>query len=97
MAIFVGNKAKPSYLIEVNKKNKTVSIYTPDRHSKDEDFYEKYALGKVVYEGAYTDIIFLKKPVAYKQCMYTPEVIFILKIKNKYLMISNHIELLHTL
>ena len=41
-SFFVGDKIKPSFLIEINTKQKIVSIYKPDKISKNEEFYEKY-------------------------------------------------------
>ena len=45
-SFFVGDKLKPSFLVEIIKKQKIVSIYKPDKYSKNEEFYEKYSLGK---------------------------------------------------
>ena len=52
---FVGSKSSPDFLVELNKNNLT--IYKPDKYSKDEEFYEKYALGKVVFTAKNAEII----------------------------------------
>jgi hypothetical protein len=84
-SFFVGNKVKPSYLVEIASKN--VNIYKPDKYSKlEKDFYEKYSLGELVFTSKYTSITFEKKPVVYKKKYYMPEIIF--KIKNKFLVVS---------
>jgi len=84
--IFVGNKAKPTFLVEINSAKKEICIYTPDIHSKNEEFFEKYSLGKIILQAKYSDIIFMQKPSSYKNYLYVPDMI--VKIKNKYLMIS---------
>lgn len=89
-SFFVGNKIKPSFLIEIIKKKKMISCYKPDIYSKNEEFYEKYSLGEQLIDSKYNDIIFIKKPIPYKNHLYVPEII--LKIKNKYFLISNKIE-----
>lgn len=89
-SFFVGNKTKPSFLIEIRQKPKTISIYKPDKYSKNEEFYEKYALGKLVIQSKYDNIIFVKKPVPYKNNLFVAEIIF--KIKNKYLVVSKTIK-----
>jgi hypothetical protein len=89
-SFFVGDKLKPSFLIEVIKKQKIISIYKPDKYSKNEEFYEKYSLGKLLIQTKYNDIIFIKKPVSYKNYLFSPEII--IKIKNKYLIISKTIK-----
>lgn len=86
---FVGTKSIPEFLVEVSKKTKQVSIYKPDKYSKDEEFYEKYSLGKLVWTSSYEDIIFTKKTVAYKKQKYTQEII--IKAKNKYILVSEKI------
>ena len=89
-SFFVGDKLKPSFLVEVNKKKKIVSIYKPDKYSKNEDFYEKFSLGKLLIQTKYDNIFFIKKPVPYKKYLYTTEIIF--EIKNKYLIVSKTIK-----
>ena len=46
-SFFVGKKTKPSFLLEVIPEKKIISIYKPDKYSKNEEFYEKYALGEI--------------------------------------------------
>ena len=70
---FVGSKSSPEFLVELHKKDLT--IYKPDKYSKDEEFYEKYALGKVVFTAKNAEIIFTQNTVSYKKEKYTPEVI----------------------
>ena len=89
-SFFVGDKLKPSFLIEVIPKQKIISIYKPDKYSKNEEFYEKYSLVKLLIQTKYNDIIFVKKPVSYKNFLFSPEIIF--KIKNKYLVVSKTIK-----
>lgn len=88
-SFFVGNKTKPAFLVEINKK--TVNIYKPDKYSKNEEFYEKYSLGTLVIDTKFNNITFSKTPVSYKTYHYVPEIIF--KIKDKYLSVSKTIKL----
>ena len=88
-SFFVGDKSNPSFLIEVIPKQKIISIYKPDKYSKNEEFYEKYSLGKLLIQTNYNDIIFVKKPVYYNHFLFSPEIIF--KIKNNSLIVSNTI------
>jgi len=88
-SFFVGKKSKPSFLLEVIPEKKIISIYKPDKYSKNEEFYEKYALGEVIITTKFNDIIFIKNPVSYKNNLYVP--IIILKIKNKYFVVSKTI------
>jgi len=90
-SFFVGDKLKPSFLIEVITKQKIINIYKPDKYSKNEEFYEKYSLGKLLIQTKYNDIIFVKNPVSYKDdFLFSPEMIF--RIKNKYFIVSNMIK-----
>jgi len=88
-SFFVGAKSNPSFLVEIITKKKLISIYKPDKFSKNEEFYEKYSLGKLLIDTKYDSIIFLKKPIYYKKHLYTPKII--VKIKNKYICISKTI------
>jgi len=85
-SFFVGNKARPTFLVEVNPTKKTISVYAPDQYSKDEEFYEKYSLGKVVVQGTYQHVILCQKPAAYKKALYVPELI--VHMGNKYVRFS---------
>jgi hypothetical protein len=82
---FVGTKARPEYLIEIFRAQKTVRVYQPDRHSKGLNAYEKYVLGDMVSETKYKVIHFSKPPVPYKKLkdappiMYAPHVMFVVK------------------
>ena len=91
-SFFVGdNKLKPSFLVEIMTKQKKINIYKPDNYSKNETFYEKYSLGKLLIQTKYDKIIFVKKPVPYKNnFLFVPEIIF--KIKNKYFIVSKTIK-----
>jgi hypothetical protein len=33
-SFFVGNKARPSFLVELDPAKKTISVYAPDQYSK---------------------------------------------------------------
>ena len=88
-SFFVGNKTKPSFLLEVIPAKKIISIYKPDKYSKNEEFYEKYSLGELLITTKFNNIIFSKNPVSYKDYLFVPEVI--LKIKNKYFVVSKKI------
>jgi len=81
-SFFVGKKTRPSFLLEVIPDKKIISIYKPDKYSKNEEFYEKYALGKMIITTKFNNILFSKNPVSYKNHLFVP--IIILKIKNKY-------------
>jgi len=72
MSIFVGSKVKPSFLVEMNKKTKEIAVYTPDEYSKNEEFYERYSLGKLLIKAKYTEIAFSKKPAPYKKFSHVP-------------------------
>jgi hypothetical protein len=90
-SFFIGNKKKPNFLIEVIPKKNILSIYKPDKYSINEEFYEKYALGKHLITINYNDIIFVKKPISYKKYYYyLPKII--IKFKNKYLFVSKTIK-----
>jgi len=93
-SFFVGSKTSPSFLVDTSRQ-KQVIIYKPDKHSKnEEDFYEKYSLGKIVVDTLYDDIAFFKKPVTYrKTSKYVPEVI--IKMKGKHFLISDTIKQLY--
>ena len=85
---FTGSKSKPSFLIDISKN---ISIYTPDEYSKNENFFEKYYLGKNILETKYDIVLFTKDIIKYKKYYnYTPELI--IKIKNKYLLICDTIK-----
>ena len=88
-SFFVGKKSRPSFLLEVIPDKKIISIYKPDKYSKNEDFYEKYALGKMIITTKFNNIVFSKNPVSYKNNLFVP--IIILKIKNKYFSVSKTI------
>jgi hypothetical protein len=77
--IFIGSKARPTYLVEIHPAKKQIHIYKPDRFSKNEEFYEKYSLGQPVLTATYDKIIV--QPVAYKHYLHAPEMIIIIKKK----------------
>lgn len=87
MEIFIGSKTKPTFLLHADK-NKNLLVYTPDKLSKNEEFYEQYSLGKIVLDEKYNDIIFINKPVLYKmKKKYVPELI--VKLNNEYILIND--------
>jgi len=88
-SFFVGKKTRPSFLLEVIPDKKIISIYKPDKYSKNEEFYEKYALGEMIITTKFNNIIFSKNPVSYKNHLFVP--IIILNIKNKYFVVSETI------
>jgi hypothetical protein len=89
---FVGSKSSPEFLVELHKNNLT--IYKPDKYSKNEEFYEKYALGKVVFSAKNAEIIFTQNIVSYKKKKYTPELI--IKSNDKYILVNKNIKKLKT-
>jgi hypothetical protein len=91
---FVGSKTSPEFLVELQKKTKDLTIYKPDKYSKDEEFYEKYALGEVVIKSKNAEIIFTQKIVSYKKEKYTPELI--VRTKDKYILVNKNIKKLKT-
>jgi len=95
---FVGSKTKPTFLIEINTKNKKLEIYTPDKYSKNEEFIEKYTLGKKVLDTKYKNIIFCENPVSYKsKTEYKHVCELILNINNKYYLVSKDIKMIKSL
>lgn len=88
-SFFVGNKSKPSFLVEVIPDKKIVSIYKPDKYSKNEEFHDKYALGELLIRTKFSNIYFNKNPVSYKDFLFVPEIMF--KIKKKYWVVSKTI------
>jgi hypothetical protein len=90
---FVGSKTTPDFLVELNKNNLT--IYKPDKYSKNEEFYEKYALGKIVFTAKNAEIIFTQNVVStHKIYKYTPELI--IRTKDKYILVNKTIKKLKT-
>ena len=94
---FVGSKSSPEFLVELRKKKTkydNLTIYKPDKYSKNEEFYEKYALGKVVFTAKNAEIIFTQNTVSYKTEKYTPELI--IRTKDKYILVNKNIKKLKT-
>ena len=89
---FVGSKSSPEFLVELRKKDLT--IYKPDKISKDEEFYEKYALGKIVFTAKKAEIIFTQAVISYKKEKYTPELI--IRANDKYILVNKNIKKLKT-
>jgi len=85
---FVGSKLKPTFLVEIEPKKKIISIYKPDKYSAKLDFYEKYSLGLLLITIKYNNIIFLEKPILYKQKHHLVNEM-IIKIDDKYFLLSN--------
>ena len=88
-SFFVGEKSKPSFLVEVIPNKKLISVYKPDKYSKNEEFYEKYSLGELIISTKFNNIIFSKKPVTYKNHYFVPKII--IKIKNNHVVVSKTI------
>jgi hypothetical protein len=78
-SIFIGSKSKPTYLVEIHPSKKQIHIYKPDRFSKNEEFYEKYALGVEVLTAKYDKI--MAQPTSYKHYLHAPEMIVYIKKK----------------
>ena len=87
-SFFVGSKSNPSFLVEVTPKK--IHMYKPEAYSKEEEFYERYSLGQKVMETTYSDILFKKSPISFKDHLYVPEMIVV--IKKKHILIKNTIE-----
>jgi hypothetical protein len=94
-SILIGKKGKPTYLVEIEPKKLT--IYKPDRYSKQEDFYEQYVLGEVVLTTPYNKILFTKAPIAYRRVMDAPDLLYvtelIIVVKKKHIRVSTSIRL----
>ena len=88
-SFFVGSKTSPEFLVELRRKDLT--IYKSDKISKDEEFYEKYALGKVVFMAKNAEIIFTQNTVSYKKEKYTPELI--IRANDKYILVNKNIKI----
>lgn len=76
---YVGSKARPEFLLEVNPKKKEVTVYKPDAHSRGLDRFERYVLGKTVAQIRYDQLLFSKKPVAYQSYLYAPSALVVVK------------------
>jgi hypothetical protein len=95
-SFFIGKKQSPKYLVEIYKKAKRITVSEPDKYSKREEFYDKYALGKMLIDTKYSEIIFTKSIDPYrKYYKYSPEII--VRVKDKYYLISEKITELHLL
>ena len=89
MNIFVGSEKNPTFLVEINKN---ITVYKPDKYSKNEDPYEKYILGEIILETSFDSVIY-KGLTKYNipgypiKAYITPEII--IRIKDKYICITN--------
>jgi len=89
MKVFVGSEKNPTFLVEINKN---ITVYKPDKYSKNEDPYEKYSLGEIILETSFDSVIY-KGLMKYNVPGYsikaytTPQLI--IRIKDKYVCISN--------
>jgi len=89
-SFFIGKKQSPKYLVEIYKKAKRITVSEPDKYSKREEFYDKYALGKTIIDTTYNEIILAKNAEPYKKYYkYSPEII--VRVKDKYYLISEKI------
>lgn len=66
-------------MVEIVPAKKQIRIYKPDQYSKNEEFYEKYALGLEVLTAKYDKI--MAQPTPYKQFLHAPEMIVYIKKK----------------
>jgi hypothetical protein len=98
-SILIGKKGKPTYLVEIEPKKLT--IYKPDRYSKQEDFYEQYVLGEVVLTTPYNKILFTKAPISYRRVMDPPDLLYatelIIVVKKKHIRVSTTIQIVKSL
>jgi hypothetical protein len=98
-SILIGKKGKPTYLVEIEPKKLT--IYKPDRYSKQEDFYEQYVLGEVVLSTPYNKILFTKAPIAYRRVMDAPDLLYasemVIVVKKKHIRVSTTIQIVKSL
>lgn len=89
MNIFVGSEKNPTFLVEINKN---ITVYKPDKYSKNEDPYEKYSLGEIILQTSFDSVIY-KGLTKYNipgypiKAYITPEII--IRIKDKYICITN--------
>ena len=89
MNIFVGSEKNPTFLVEINKN---ITVYKPDKYSKNEDPYEKYSLGEIILQTSFDSVIY-KRLTKYNipgypiKAYITPELI--IRIKDKYICITN--------
>lgn len=81
MEIFVGKKSNPTFLVVFESKIKQITIYRPDHFSENEEFYEKYSLGKVVLKKKY-DKIYLPPITFCKSHCFIPTLIFKTNYRN---------------
>jgi len=87
---YVGPKKPPQYLVEVYKNERQIRVYTPDRYSKKQQFHDRYALGKKVVDTRYDEIIITKRPSAYKNYKYLPELV--VRVGDKYYSVTDKIK-----
>lgn len=58
---FIGNKKNPTFMIEINRDNHILTIFTPDKYSKkSKEFFEIYYLGNILFQGKYQKIAYKK-------------------------------------
>ena len=95
-SILIGKKAKPTYLLEIDTKNKQLIIYKPDQYSAGEEFYERYVLGEKIVIKKYDKLLFKEAPIAYRDVKYAPKLLYapemIVVIKKKQLHVSTRIQ-----
>ena len=97
--IFIGDKKKPFYMIEIIKSKHLIVIYRPDKYSeKEKDFFDRYYLGET-YEIEYDKIIYMKNSLLYYSksekesdlCSHIlPEMI--IKSENKYILVRDSVK-----
>ena len=95
-SILIGKKAKPTYLVEIDTKNKNFIIYKPDQYSAGENFYERYVLGKKIAATKYDTLLFKEAPIAYRDVKYAPKLLYapdmVIVMKKKQIHISTRIK-----
>jgi hypothetical protein len=95
---FIGNKANPYFMLELNKQKHTIMVFKPDKYSqKMKDFFEKYYLGEILYEINYEKMFFIKNDatrfdkITDFDTTILSELLIKLKKTNKYILIKEQI------
>jgi len=59
---FIGDKKKPTFMIEINRDTHILTIFTPDKYSKKSklEFFETYYLGNILFQGKYKKLAYKK-------------------------------------
>ena len=97
--IFIGNKKKPFYMIEIIREKHFIIIYRPDKYSaKEKDFFDRYYLGET-FEIEYDKIIYIKDSLLYyskseKESEVDSHILpeMIIKTENKYILVKESVK-----